>query len=80
MPSITVKNIPAHLYERLKQSAEANRRSLNSEIIACIEQAVLSQPLDVEAFLAQARSLREKTQAYSLTDAEFNQAKQAGRP
>lgn len=80
MPSITVKNIPAELYERLKQSAEANRRSLNKEIIVCIEQAVTSQPLDPEAFLKRARSLREKTSAYILTDEAVNQAKRAGRP
>ena len=33
MPTITVRNIPTDLYEWLKQSAEANRRSINSEII-----------------------------------------------
>lgn len=79
MPAITVKNIPEHLYERLKQSAETNRRSLNSEIIACIEQAVMSQPLDPEAFLQRARSLREQTLPYILTDEAFDQAKRLGR-
>jgi plasmid stability protein len=37
MASITVKNIPSDLYEQLKESAVANHRSLNGEIIACIE-------------------------------------------
>ena len=36
MPSITVKNVPADLYERLKQSAQANCRSINAEILVCI--------------------------------------------
>jgi plasmid stability protein len=40
MPTITVKNIPTELYELLKQSAAANRRSINSEILTCIERAV----------------------------------------
>ncbi|MBN1148954.1 MAG: Arc family DNA-binding protein [Anaerolineales bacterium] len=79
MPTITVKNIPARLYERLKQSAESNRRSLNSEIIACIEQALMSQTIDPEAFLQRARSLRETTRSYILTDEAFNQAKREGR-
>jgi hypothetical protein len=29
MPTVTVKNIPSDLYEKLKQSAEVNRRSIN---------------------------------------------------
>ena len=79
MTTITVKNIPVELYERLKQSAEANRRSINSEVIACIEHTVTSQPLDVDALIQRARRLREKAPAYILTDDDFNQAKRAGR-
>ena len=80
MPTITVKNIPADLYERLKQSARANRRSINSEVIVCIERAVSHRRVDPEATLARARALREKTVAYQITDDEFNQAKTTGRP
>ncbi len=79
MPSITVKNIPEDLYERLKQLASANRRSVNSEIIICIEQAVSSRRLDPEKVMAEARLLREKTSQYSVTDGELIQAKRAGR-
>ena len=80
MPSITVKNIPPEMYERLKQHAEANHRSLNSEIIACIEQVVASPQIEPEMFLQKARMLREQTQHYLITGDEFNQAKQDGRP
>ena len=41
MPAITVKNIPDALYERLKASASAHHRSINSELIHCLEQALL---------------------------------------
>ena len=64
MPSITIKNIPPDIYALLKQSAEANRRSMNREVIACIERAVCSQPVNLDQLLANARSLREKTAAY----------------
>lgn len=38
MPAtLTLKNIPDAVYERLKRSAEAHRRSVNSEAIACLE-------------------------------------------
>lgn len=80
MPTITVKNIPADLYERLRQAAAANRRSLNSEIIVCIERAVRSSTIQPEEFLAQARRLREKTIDHPITDDEFTRAKSAGRP
>ncbi len=80
MPTLTVKNIPDDLYEQLKRSAELNRRSLNSEIIICIERAVRSQRLGTEASLDRARQLRELSAGYVLSDEEFNQAKTAGRP
>ena len=79
MPTITVKNIPTDVYERLKQSAEANRRSINSEVIVCIERAVRSRKIQPEVMLSRARELREKTGDYLITDDEFMQAKLAGR-
>ena len=80
MANITVKNIPADLYEHLKQSAGANHRSVNGEIIACIERAVGSPRIDPEAFLAQARKLREEIGGPPITDAELTEAKIARRP
>jgi antitoxin FitA len=80
MPTLTVKNIPNEIYQRLRQRAEANRRSLNSEIIACIEQAVSSQAIDPEQVLASARKIRENTSHYKITEEEYNQAKNMGRP
>ncbi|KPK10733.1 MAG: DNA-binding protein [Anaerolineae bacterium SG8_19] len=80
MYSITVKNIPEDIYESLKQSAKANRRSINSEIIFIIEEAVKSKKTAPEEFLVRARLIREKTANYTITDDKFTQAKQAGRP
>lgn len=80
MPSITVKNIPSDIYALLKQSAEANRRSINSEVIACIERAVSSQPVNPDLLLVHARALREKTRAYITSEENITQVKNAGRP
>ena len=80
MATITVKNIPPDLYEQLKRSAEANRRSLNSEIIVCIERAVQVHTVIPDELLAEARRLREITRAYAITEAEFDRAKAVGRP
>lgn len=80
MIAFTLKNIPPDLYDRLKRRAAANRRSVNSEILAAIESAVESHAIDPETFLVRARRLREKTSAYEVDDQAFSQAKKSGRP
>jgi antitoxin FitA len=80
MPNITVKNIPADLYEQLKQSAIANRRSINREIITCIEHGVHARKINPEALLVRARQLRQKTRKHVITDTELESAKRVGRP
>lgn len=80
MATITIKNIPDDLYERLKQSAETHRRSINSEVIVYLERSLLSQRVSPEATLARARQLREKIGEYRLADDELTTLKAAGRP
>jgi len=80
MATITVKNIPDDLYARLKRAAQRHRRSINSEIIVCIERAVCSRRISGDEVLAQAQQLREKTEAHPLTDETLEAAKAAGRP
>ena len=79
MPTLTIKNIPEDLYDQLKRYAEINRRSLNSEVILCIERAVRSRKIHPEVYLARVRQLREKTMQYPITDDEFSAAKVVGR-
>lgn len=40
MPKITIRNVPNGLHKRLKQRAAQNRRSLNSEVLTVLEEAV----------------------------------------
>ena len=80
MSTFTVKNIPEDLYDQLRQAASANHRSINSEIIVCIERAVRSRKLDVETILTNARKLRERIGKLPITDEELMEAKRAGRP
>jgi plasmid stability protein len=58
VPSLTLKDIPKRLHQQLRQRAERNRRSLSQEAVACLEQVVVAQPIDTDALLAKARSLR----------------------
>lgn len=80
MASITVKNIPTALYEQLKQAAQMNRRSINSEIIVCLEKMLVSYKRSVEEEVERARELRKKTAHCNLTDEELLQAIEVGRP
>ena len=81
MPTtITVKNIPYDLYEKIKQNAAEHRRSINNEVIAIIENAYRSKKIDPEDFLVTVRKLRERTKRIELTDRLINQAKNEGRP
>ena len=46
MLTLTLKNIPEQLHARLKESAEKNRRSLNSEILARLERELAAPTVD----------------------------------
>jgi len=80
MPALTIKNIPDDLYVRLKEAARAHGRSLNSEILYCVERMLVPYKIDVSDHLATARKSREKTAVHSLTDEMLNSAKNDGRP
>ncbi len=57
MHTLTLKNVPQELVDRLKLRAKRNRRSLNQEAIACLELTVRS--LAPEDILAKADAFRE---------------------
>ncbi len=71
MATVTVKNIPDELYERLKSIAEINRRSINSEIIVSIENAVSTRKIDMDAFIENARKLRRLTEKHPINEPSF---------
>lgn len=79
MATITLKNIPDELYKRLKQSAKANHRSLNSEIIYCAERFLTPQKIEVTEFIKKAREVRKLTAQHPMTKREIDKAKKEGR-
>ena len=74
---MTVSNSVTH--DRLKSVAEINRRSINSEIIMCIENTVISRRINLDEVLENALQLRKFTAGHLISDEEFNQAKAEGR-
>lgn len=80
MATVTIKNIPDPLVRRLKTQAAIHRRSLNHEVIACLEAAAQAVPVDPEALLARARAVRRSPLRFRLTARAFNRLKTHGRP
>jgi plasmid stability protein len=80
MPTITVKNIPDDIYEDLKRSATLHRRSINSEVVVCIEKAVRGHRLNPNEFIHRVEALRNKIDLPPLTDEILRQAKEEVRP
>ena len=78
--TITVKNIPGGLYDRLKQSAALHHRSINSEVIALIEASIGAKRKKPEDFLTSARAIREKTGRYELKKEFIDRVKRERRP
>lgn len=60
MASITIKDIPARIHERIRERARANRRSLQQEILACLEQAVLPRSRTARQIIREARGLSSR--------------------
>jgi plasmid stability protein len=80
MPTtLTLKNIPNAVYKRLKVSAEAHRRSLNSEAIVCLESVLFLKPIAVSDRLARARALRAALPQGQFQEEDIHAHKQEGR-
>ena len=79
MPTtLTLKNIPDAIYDRLKAAAQANRRSLNSEVLVCLESALLpARP--VAQHLENARRLRDSLAPARFKARDIQSLKQPGR-
>jgi len=80
MPAITLKNIPDSLYAQLKTAANVHHRSLNSEILYCVERTLGTHKINTSEHIEMARKLRAKTAQHNLTDLELNDFKNEGRP
>ena len=80
MPTtLTLKNIPDVVYQRLKASAEAHRRSLNSEAIVCLEAVLLPDRMEPGERIARARALRAGLPKGAFEPEEIDAFKREGR-
>lgn len=79
MPSITLKNIPQELYEKLKNTASLNHRSLNNEMINCLESVLMPRRLSVSDKLLRAERIRTQLNDVVFDPDEIKKAIEEGR-
>ena len=77
MASITIKSLPPALHDGLKEAARRNHRSLQGEVIACLERHVEKLPRRRAELLAEAEALRERLPY--IDHALVDEYKRAGR-
>ena len=81
MPTtLTLKNIPDEVYERLRAAAQMHRRSLNSEAIVCLETVLAPISILAGERIARARKLRAELDDTQFRAGEIDALKRQGRP
>ena len=78
--TLTLKNIPDAVYDRLKLAAEMHRRSLNSEAIVCLESVLLPTKMMPSERIARARELRATLPAGKFRARDIDAAMREDRP
>jgi plasmid stability protein len=80
MANLSVKNLPKEIHRRLRERAKRNRRSLNSELIACLQESVMPRRIDPEDAAERLRALRSRFSGPPLRDQDLARLKSEGRP
>lgn len=81
MATVTLKNIPKALYDRLKELAKIRHRSLNSEIIFNLEKAMGTSISDQAQLRKDASDFRNRIALKGqLSPEEIEAAINEGRP
>ena len=80
MPALTIKNIPDDVYNALKDKAKQQHRSINSEVITCLERTLLPKRISPEERLSTIRALRSQVKSGAITAEDIDQAINEGRP
>ncbi|MGD8782337.1 MAG: Arc family DNA-binding protein [Ignavibacteria bacterium] len=78
MNNITVRNIPERIRKKLKERAAITHRSLNNEIIACLEESLFPNNAEIEKILEQTEKIRSRLK-FKVKLEDLNLAKNQGR-
>lgn len=78
MATITLKNVPRPVHIEIKRRAERNHRSINNEIITCLESILGLRADEADELLAKIEKV-QKGLKFVLSDREIQAAKLEGR-
>ena len=79
MPTVTLKGMPETLHRRLKSRARERGRSLNKEILSCLEAAVTAHRIDPQIWLERAAAARSQVRG-RIKNSDLKTWREAGRP
>jgi plasmid stability protein len=80
MPTtLTLKGLPDEIYGRLKESAVANHRSLNSEIISRLQAQLTPHRTSANEHLAAIRAMRARLSETHFDHADIDRFKREER-
>ena len=80
MPALTIKDISDSLYQQLTIAAEFHSRSVNSEVIACLEKILTPTKITPIDRLSRIEQLRSGIKINNITPENIEQAINSGRP
>ena len=80
MPTLTLQDIPDELYDKLKESASANHRSLDEEIIYLLKISLMPRRISSAVLLERARKTRLESQETSFCLDDIQNATKDHRP
>jgi antitoxin FitA len=80
MPTtVTLKNIPDEIYERLKASAELHGRTMSDEAIVCLKTFLLPAQISASERLARIRAVRAVSNTKNIDHRHVNEFKRGSR-
>jgi len=77
--NVHLRGLPPELHERLKGAAQENRRSLNGEILARLEDSFASGPVDPAELLDRIRTRASRLGIPPLSASGLRRRKESGR-
>jgi antitoxin FitA len=77
--TITLRDVPEHIYQRLKHAAEVHNRSIAGEALACLEQVLPPGRLAAGEHLARAAEIRARFAGRTFSIDDLNAAIDHGR-
>jgi plasmid stability protein len=80
MATLKITGISDRLYRALERRAVANGRSIEDEVIACLERSCEPAPFSGRAWLAKLDRLHRRFPLAKLTDGQIRAERRRGRP